>query len=1175
MPRRTVLPRVLSRALVLALAASTLALAGPATSAQRTYAEELVAEGQQVGTDTMAVGSDGTVYVTAFDEMPDNHHPDPDTAPGVIRAFHPDGTVTDTDWEMPWVIHPSGGAYPANVPFDLGVDDAGNLYGYVVYTQHSLDESVATNTGLIPEPEIQMIAPGSSQPVVLPFDDLPTFDPHNSGGFGNEYTYKGIFVNGAGDVYAAVDHSDVSAVRVLRHGASHDEALPPLGTTSYSATDAVVDSHGEVYVISETGEGLQRLSSDRNHWIQVSEFQGPNGTAGYDLAVDSADRIHTTGAIYDPASGDTELNSVGNSRRIAIADDHVYIVKNGLQVYRLTEISTLTAENQAVTTLSGVAKQITVSASDSYGAALTYEVGEPGHGTVTGTAPDLTYTSEPGYVGSDSFSFTVTNPDGRQASAAVTITVKTNESNPGHDRELIIPNALDAGFMAATVGPDGVVYFADYVEATDQGVVRARRPDGTTVDTGWHFRFQDSTSTQPVPLDLKVDAEGNLYGLGFSFNGSFGAETPASVWTLPVGAAAPVKLPFRHLSTLRGFAAYQWGDLGFEVSPGGDVYVGTADDTPYGGDASNAIRVLRHGATADEEVSPALGEMTVDFARRPDGSLVALGASGHLARLDPGAASWTPLGDIGATASGDFGIEGTLQPQLVAGPDGTLYLTGRPRAAGTRDGLHVRHFDPDDPATHEDLFLSRIRLSTGLSIGADGSVYGVGEVYGERGLYRLQPDAPAITVTATDAAWTVPAGSTSSVVLAARSSDGASLTYSVTGGPSHGTLSGSGRSLSYTPDPGFTGEDAFTFAAANPTGQQGSGTIGITVAADAPASVTQPAPAGGTVTTGTSTTTTEPAQAAVTTPVAGDVTITRVEDPHPPTGYGIVGTQYVIEAPAGTAAAPLALTFLVDTSTLPAGTAPADVAVFRNGTAVAACADGSGTATPDPCISDRQVDGTTLRIAVLSSHASTWTTAVAARATTTSLTATPGAVEQATTLLATVRDGSSPVTEGVVEFREGGTLLGTAPVDSSGKATLSHSAFLFGTHQVIGRYTGDDYHLASTSAALGVPITSRVATTLVADPALIKIGPLLSLSLTVSKISARLTRSSGGAAVVGAPIVFKAGGTTVCTATTDGTGRATCTNPATVLSILTLGFTATYAGDLRYEPRTSTGTLIR
>lgn len=57
-------------------------------------------------------------------------------------------------------------------------------------------------------------------------------------------------------------------------------------------------------------------------------------------------------------------------------------------------------------------------------------VSGPYHGTLSGTAPDLTYTPAPGYAGEDSFSFTVAGEMGVSEPAFVTIKVKASNAQP-------------------------------------------------------------------------------------------------------------------------------------------------------------------------------------------------------------------------------------------------------------------------------------------------------------------------------------------------------------------------------------------------------------------------------------------------------------------------------------------------------------------------------------------------------------------------------------------------------------------------------------------------------------------------------------------------------------------------------------------------------------------------
>jgi hypothetical protein len=99
------------------------------------------------------------------------------------------------------------------------------------------------------------------------------------------------------------------------------------------------------------------------------------------------------------------------------------------------------AQSRSVTVPANRSSPITLSGSDPDADALTFVVGAgPTHGTLSGTAPNLTYTPSLNYIGSDSFTFAVVDSSGASNSAAVNISVKNgvtinsvtvNEGNSG------------------------------------------------------------------------------------------------------------------------------------------------------------------------------------------------------------------------------------------------------------------------------------------------------------------------------------------------------------------------------------------------------------------------------------------------------------------------------------------------------------------------------------------------------------------------------------------------------------------------------------------------------------------------------------------------------------------------------------------------------------------------
>jgi len=96
------------------------------------------------------------------------------------------------------------------------------------------------------------------------------------------------------------------------------------------------------------------------------------------------------------------------------------------------------ADDQKLETLEETPLDITLTASDTYpGGALTWMVNDPAHGTLSGTAPELTYTPDDDFYGIDSFTFTVS--DGMRTSEEATITIKVINVNDS-------PKAMDDSY---------------------------------------------------------------------------------------------------------------------------------------------------------------------------------------------------------------------------------------------------------------------------------------------------------------------------------------------------------------------------------------------------------------------------------------------------------------------------------------------------------------------------------------------------------------------------------------------------------------------------------------------------------------------------------------------------------------------------------------------------------
>ena len=92
--------------------------------------------------------------------------------------------------------------------------------------------------------------------------------------------------------------------------------------------------------------------------------------------------------------------------------------------------ATLNANPQTVYTPEGEAVPVVLSGTTSLNGTLVYPyVGEPGNGTLSGTAPVLAYLPDSGFTGNDSFSFQVAVGNATSAPATVVIVV----SPPAND----------------------------------------------------------------------------------------------------------------------------------------------------------------------------------------------------------------------------------------------------------------------------------------------------------------------------------------------------------------------------------------------------------------------------------------------------------------------------------------------------------------------------------------------------------------------------------------------------------------------------------------------------------------------------------------------------------------------------------------------------------------------
>jgi len=154
--------------------------------------------------------------------------------------------------------------------------------------------------------------------------------------------------------------------------------------------------------------------------------------------------------------------------------------------------------------------------------------------------------------------------------------------------------------------------------------------------------------------------------------------------------------------------------------------------------------------------------------------------------------------------------------------------------------------------------------------------------------------------------------------------------------------------------------------------------MGFDLAINVSKNITETAAPGGTVTSdyeNDGATAANPIEASVTTPTGGPVSIVVVQSSsidNETNGYTFFDRQLSITAPTESANDPLTLSFMIDSSVVPAGESAATLQITRNGTVVPECTDQT-TAAPNPCIFSRQtLSGGDLLIKIHSTTASAW-----------------------------------------------------------------------------------------------------------------------------------------------------------------------------------------------------------
>jgi len=175
-----------------------------------------------------------------------------------------------------------------------------------------------------------------------------------------------------------------------------------------------------------------------------------------------------------------------------------------------------TASAQSVSVEEDGSVDMTLSGSDRDGTIARYLVGTPSHGSLSGTAPNLTYIPTADFNGKDSFAFTVTDNDGGVSSAVtVSITVSSiNDLPMANAQSVSVEEDGSVGMTLSGSDRDGTI--ARYLVGTpSHGSLSGAAPNLTYTPTA-DFNGSDSFTfsvidneggeSEPVKVDITIDA---------------------------------------------------------------------------------------------------------------------------------------------------------------------------------------------------------------------------------------------------------------------------------------------------------------------------------------------------------------------------------------------------------------------------------------------------------------------------------------------------------------------------------------------------------------------------------------------------------------------------------------------------------------------------------------------
>jgi VCBS repeat-containing protein len=581
---------------------------------------------------------------------------------------------------------------------------------------------------------------------------------------------------------------------------------------AFKVNDGTVDSADATVSISVTavndGPQLTSPGSKLANELELLAFalSASDADAGDSLAFSIASGTQS-GMALDPTTGafnwtPTEAQGPGSyTVTFRVADAGGSMDEKTISI-TVNEVNTApVADGQTVTTAEDMALAIALTASDADlpPNTLAYSVNsEPSHGTLSGIAPNLVYTPAANYNGPDSFTFKVNDDAVDSADATVSINVTAVNDGP----ELASPGnkvvneleLLSFTLSAAEVDAGDALSFS-ISSGPQPGMVL----DGTTGSFTWMPKEAQAPGSYTVTF--RVTDSGSLLDektITITVNE---VNVAPSITDVPVETTIPELAPFTFdasasdpdapVQTLT--FALIGAPAGATIDAASGIFNWTPTEADGPGDYNFSVRISDGVSTADAPVTLHVTEMNqAPQLTSPSDQIVdEQGALNFILSASDA--------DVPANAL-SFSIASGMQPGMTLNPVGGVFAWTPTEAQGPASyTVTFRAADADG-------------LFDDMTITITVNEVNTAPVANSQTSSTAEDTSLAIALTGSD--MDLPANT---------------LTYSVTGGPSHGSLSGAAPNLIYTPAPDYFGPDSFTFKANDGTVDSAPATVSITV----------------------------------------------------------------------------------------------------------------------------------------------------------------------------------------------------------------------------------------------------------------------------------------------------------------------------------------------------------